>query len=179
MKKVLLLLTIFSLSFNSMVKNSYAEGEAAPGANAAPAVVNHTDVIALQRSYLQLRQQKIVLDNLQLTPQESETFWPIFRKYQNDFEPLGDRLVALILTFNEKFESMTDDEATQMLKEAQDIQQAENDLKRSYVEQFSQVLSPKKVLRFYQIDNKIRTEIRYNLSLEIPLLEVEEEPQSA
>jgi hypothetical protein len=127
--------------------------------------------VALQRSYLQLQQQKIVLDNLQLTEQESDAFWPVFRSYQNEFELIGDRLVALIVQFTEKFESMTDEEATSMLKEAQDIQQAENELKRSYVEKFSQVLPPKKVLRFYQIDNKMRTEIRHALSLEIPLLE--------
>lgn len=153
---------------------AHAETAAGNAAQTEVIVVNYKDVIALQRSVLQLKQQKIVLENLQLTAQESEAFWPVFRSYQNDYEKIGDRIVELIIKFNEKFESVTDDEASAMLKEAQDIQQSENDLKRSYVEKFSKALSPKKVLRFYQIDNKIRTEIRYNLSLEIPLLEVEE-----
>ncbi len=139
----------------------------------APPVVNYTDVIALQRSNMQLQQQTVVLYNLQLTPEESEAFWPVFRAYQNDYEPIGDRIVKLILDFSNKFESMTDEEASAMLKEAQDIQQAETTLKSSYVAKFSAALPPKKVLRFYQIDNKLRTEIRYAMSLEIPLLEAE------
>lgn len=136
--------------------------------------INSADVLALQRSYLQLTQQKVVLDNLQLTPQESDAFWPVFRSYQNEFELIGDRIVSLILSFTEKYDSITDDEALKMLKEAQSIQQAETELKRSYSEKFLQVLPPKKALRFYQIDNKIRTELRYFLSLEIPLLVAEE-----
>jgi len=150
-----------------------AQGDPEP--SAAVEGIHHADVIALQRSYLQLQHQKIVLDNMQLTSNESGVFWPIFRQYQHDSELIGDRLVSLILQFSSKFESMTDEEASAMLKEAQDIQQAENELKRSYVNKFSQILPPRKVLRFYQIDNKLRTEARYALSLEIPLLEVSED----
>lgn len=172
MKKIISLFSGFFLFFICTAVHA----EPGSGSTSQPEVivVNYTDVIALQRSALQLRQQKIVLDNLQLTPEESEAFWPVFRAYQNDYEKIGDRIVELIIKFNEKFETMTDEEASAMLQEAQDIQQSENDLKKSYVEKFSKTLSPKKVLRFYQIDNKIRTEIRYNLSLEIPLLEIEE-----
>ncbi len=171
MKKILFFIGIMFYGLGLFLNAGYAEKEGGQAPQNPAPVANHADVIALERSFLQLQQQKIVLDNLQLTPEESEKFWPVFRAYQNDFEPIGDRLVNLILKFSEKFETMTDDEAATMLKEAQDIQETELKLKREYVAKFSKTLSPKKVLRFYQIDNKIRTEIRYNLSLEIPLLE--------
>jgi hypothetical protein len=45
----------------------------------------------------------------------------------------------------------------------------ENKLKRKYVKRFMKVLPAKKVLRYYQIENKLDTIINMDLAATIPL----------
>ena len=136
-----------------------------------PVKVNREDALALARTYVQAQRQTIVAANLQLTPEESSAFWPVYKEYQNGLEPLRDRLVKLIVAYSEKFETLSDEDAKAMLDEMLSIPEAESKVRSQYVSKFEAVLPIKKVARFYQIDNKITAEIRYGLSLEIPLLE--------
>jgi len=134
--------------------------------------VNRQDAIALGRTYIQAERQTVVAVNLQLTPEESTAFWPVYNAYQAALEPMRDRMVKLIVSYSEKFDTLSDDDAKAMLEELLGIQEGESMVKREWLPKFEAVLPMKKVARFYQIDNKINTEIRYQMSLEIPLLEV-------
>jgi hypothetical protein len=154
-------------------KDSLPEGSAASG------TVNREDAIALGRTYVQAERQTIVAVNLQLTSDESVLFWPVYNAYQTALEPLRDRMVKLIVSYADKFDTLNDDDAKAMLEELLGVQEAESSLRREYLPKFEAVLPIKKVVRFYQIDNKINAEIRYRLSLEIPLLEVSSSAKSA
>ena len=134
--------------------------------------VNREDAIALARTYTQAQRQTVVAVNLQLTSEESTAFWPVYNAYQAALEPLRDRLVKLIVSYSDKFDTLSDADAKAMLEELLNIQETEGKVRREFMPQFEAVLPMKKVVRFYQIDNKINAEIRYQLSLEIPLLEI-------
>ena len=131
------------------------------------------DALALARSYVQAQRQAVVTMNLQMTPEEAAAFWPVYGEYQAKLELLRDRMVKLIRQFADKFDTLTDDDAESMLEELLAIQEDEQKVKREFMPKFQKVLPIKKVARFYQIDNKINAEIRYGLSLEIPLLVAE------
>ena len=45
------------------------------------------------------------------------------------------------------------------------------DVRQRYLESFSAALPPRKVLRFYQIENKIDAVLRYELAASIPVLD--------
>ncbi len=58
-----------------------------------------------------------------------------------------------------------------MLDESLKIKEAELELRRKYVEEFKKVIPPKKVVRFFQVDNKFDAIVNYNLAGSIPLVQ--------
>jgi len=155
----------------------FAQGDAkkAEPAKATEGIkAERDDAIALGRELTQSLRQSIVAVNLELTSKEAEAFWPVYKAYQDQLTPLRDRAVKLIVSYGEKFETLTDDDAKAMLEELLSINEAESQVRRECLPKFEAALPIKKVARFYQIDNKINAEIRYQLSLEIPLLETTE-----
>jgi hypothetical protein len=65
---------------------------------------------------------------------------------------------------------MTDEKANKLIAEYVAIEKAEAGLKESYVPKLSKVLPPKKVARYFQVENKIRALVKYELAGEIPLV---------
>ena len=55
---------------------------------------------------------------MELTPQESEAFWPIYREYQVDAAKLGDQRVTLIETYFANADNLTDEQADKLLDDA-------------------------------------------------------------
>ena len=67
--------------------------------------------------------------------------------------------------------STTDDEARKLIDDYLAIQRDRVALRRSYVEPFAEALSGRKLMRFYQIENKIDAVMRYELAASIPVIE--------
>jgi len=59
--------------------------------------------------------------------------------------------------------------AQQLIDEAIEIEMDEAKLKKSYLPKLSKVIPGVKVARYFQIENKIRAIIRYDLASAIPL----------
>jgi hypothetical protein len=67
--------------------------------------------------------------------------------------------------------SLTDDKAKKLIDEALTIDQAEADLKSTYAPKLSKVLPVKKVVRYLQIENKIRAVVKYDIASGVPLVQ--------
>ena len=129
------------------------------------------DGIEVTRAMIKAERRAIVSLNLELTDAESRDFWPVYDEYWVQMKKIGDREVVLIEDFakNYKYETLTNEKAEEMLKEFLSILQQENKLKKKYVKRFMKVLPPKKVFRYYQIENKLDTIINMELAASIPL----------
>ena len=66
---------------------------------------------------------------------------------------------------------MPDETAKKLLNEVLAIDGAEVDMRKSYVPKFEKVLPAAKVARYYQIENKIRAAVKYELAEGIPLVQ--------
>ncbi|NHZ73362.1 MAG: hypothetical protein GWP16_02695 [Nitrospirae bacterium] len=128
------------------------------------------DEIELTRSIIQTQRQAIVTAAMQLTGEESQTFWPLYHDYRAAMRKVDDRSVSLISDYSENFDTMTDEIAQGMLKEFIGIQQAELDVTRKYLKRFQKILPANKVARFFQLENKLDTVIDFELASEIPLV---------
>ncbi len=82
---------------------------------------------------------------------------------------MGDRIVALIATYAENYESLTDARANQLLTEFVSIEKERARLKEKYRPQFKKVLPPRKVARFYQLVNKLDIAILAEIAEQVPL----------
>ena len=112
----------------------------------------------------------LVAENMQLTESEAKAFWPVYESYQRDLGKINDRLVKLINDYAASYQTMTDAAATKLSDEAVAIEADRTKLAQSYLPKFRKVLPPAKVARYYQIENKIRAVVNYELAAGIPLV---------
>jgi len=113
----------------------------------------------------------VVSANLNLTDAEAKGFWPVYDSYQKELGAINQRLAVLIKSYADAYNADTINDATakKLLNEAVAIDSAESALRKSYLPKFEQVLPMKKVAVYYQIENKIRAVVKYELASSIPL----------
>jgi hypothetical protein len=145
----------------------------APSAEQATPTESEEDItseIALTRAAIQLRRQALVTAAMDLEPKEADSFWPLYRDYRVEMAKVNDRFVKLLVSFLENYDTLSDDAATNLLDESLRIDRNRNDVKRKFVPRFSKVIPPRKVARFFQIDNKLDAAINGELARMVPLV---------
>ena len=124
------------------------------------------------RQKIKADKKLLVAANMDLTESEAKGFWPVYDAYQADLQMLNERLGKLIVRYADLYNSktLTDETAKSLFDEALAIEQAEVSMKQGYVPKLAAVLPATKVVRYLQIENKIRAVIKYELADGIPLV---------
>ena len=112
----------------------------------------------------------VVATVLSLTEGEAKAFWPVYNSYQSDMIAHYDRVLKFVDTFAKSYETMTDENATQLLGEFLALETEYIALLNSYAPRFRRVLPPVKVARLYQVENKLRALVDYEFARAIPLI---------
>ena len=109
--------------------------------------------------------------NMGLTDYESEAFWPVYDEYWAEMKKLGDRGRGPDQRFRQELRVREHDKpegkgnAPGVAFDQEDTVK----LQEKYAKKFRKVLPEKKVLRYFQIENKLDLIIDSELSAEIPL----------
>ena len=122
------------------------------------------------REQLRTDKRAVVASVLELTESEGKAFWPVYNAYQSDMVTHYDRLLKLLDTYAKTYDAMTDETATSILKQYLGLERDHVALLTSYLPRFSKVLPPRKVAKLYQIENKARALVNYELARGIPLV---------
>ena len=61
-------------------------------------------------------------------------------------------------------ETFSDEKASRMLNEYLDIERESLWLKKAYLERFGKILPAKKVMRYFQLENKIAAMVNYQIT---------------
>ena len=87
-------------------------------------------------------------------------------------QKINRRIVGLLESYADDFRSnkLTDDKAKKLIDEANAIEQAEVNLKSTFAPKLSKALPIIKVVRYLQIENKIRAVVKYDLAQGVPLM---------
>jgi uncharacterized membrane-anchored protein YhcB (DUF1043 family) len=111
-----------------------------------------------------------VAENMQLTEAEAKAFWPVYDQYQDELFLLRARTAKLIKDFSDAYEKMTNETAKKLMDEYITIESLGLKLRQTYLPKFRKVLPEVKVVRYYQIENKINAVLIYDLAKNIPLV---------
>jgi uncharacterized membrane-anchored protein YhcB (DUF1043 family) len=119
----------------------------------------------------QLRNDKraVVTSVLDLTENESKAFWPVYNAYQSDMVAHYDRLLKLLDEYAKNYDALTDETATSLLKQYLALERDHVAILTAYLPRFQKVLPPKKVAKLYQVENKARALVNYELARGIPI----------
>ena len=133
----------------------------------------HKEQIELTRWSIQSERRTTVANNLQLSEQESKVFWPLYDDYRVAMGKVGERTVKLITDYADAYNksNLSNDQAVRMVNDYLSIETDKLKVKKRYVKRFQDVLPPKKLARFFQIDNKMDAFINAAIAKEVPLVE--------
>jgi len=112
-----------------------------------------------------------IADNMQLTESEAKGFWPIYDGYQNELFLLRSRTLKMLDDYAAAYTQMSDGTAKRLLDEYMTIERLGLELRQTFLSKFRAVLSDVKVVRYYQIENKIDAALIYGLAGKIPLIQ--------
>ncbi len=128
-------------------------------------------LIKMMRFVLQSDVKAVITANLELTPKESEDFWPLYDKYLEARTQVDNRMSTLIMDYARSYNTGTvsDEEARDLLKQWLRVEKDSFKLKKKYTKKFRRVLPATKVLRCFQLENKIDAIVQLGLAKEIPL----------
>lgn len=132
---------------------------------------NPADNMDILRDKLKADKKLVVADAMGMNDKESAAFWPVYELYQKDISALNDRTMTLLKDYVHNYGGMTDASAKGMVDSFLKIEKDRISLMQSYRPKFQKVLPEVKVARYYQIENKIRAVVNYELAAEIPLAE--------
>lgn len=128
-----------------------------------------TSDIALTRASIQLRRQAIITSVMDLEPKESEAFWPLYREYRIEMAKVGDRVSKLLVDYSGQYDTLTDEQANKIMSEWLSIEKAKGNVKGKYVARFKKIMPARKVMRFFQADNKLDAVLNAQLAAIVPL----------
>jgi hypothetical protein len=139
--------------------------------SAAYAEDNRADNMQVLAEKIRADKKLIVASNMGLTETEAKAFWPVYQAYQDELFLLRQRTIAMINDYAGAFQAMTDSTAKKLLEEYLTIESLGLKLRQEYLPKFKAVLPDIKVMRYYQIENKIEAGWMYELAEKIPLTE--------
>jgi len=129
------------------------------------------DNMQILRDKIQADKKLLVADNMKLTDKEAKAFWPVYDSYQKDLIKLNDRTLKNIGDYAANADKMTDAIAKKVVNDYLTIESDRQKLRQSYLPKFAKVLPYKKVMRYYQLENKIFAVVYYEAAKQIPLVD--------
>ncbi|MCF0050176.1 hypothetical protein MUK70_28295 [Dyadobacter chenwenxiniae] len=92
----------------------------------------------------------IITNRLNLTPEQSTGFWPVYNEYSQKRREIHRAQKKIIN--DKKAEGQTDDQVLNNLKEVQDLRQKELDLEKEYQTRFLKVITASQVIELYKAE---------------------------
>lgn len=104
------------------------------------------------------RTEKIVFltDKLELTPAEAQKFWPIYNQLDKERWQAQISRREMETKVKDAKETLSEKEIIKLTRDYAGGMQTEANMIVKYNEEFLKILSPKKVLKLYQVENDFR-----------------------
>jgi hypothetical protein len=136
------------------------------------------DAVETMRADLKADRKAVIGQELQMSAEESEAFWPIYATYRAEVDKSTDRVVELVLEYADLYPNVPEKKAAEMLDQYLKIETELLKVKRKYLKKLGKVLPAAKVFRFAQLDNRYDLGTRVGMAASIPMLPASQTPPS-
>ena len=134
--------------------------------------------IALLRRDLRAMKMQVIGQNMSLSAEQAEKFWPVYNHYVKDLQEVNNQKYALLKQYAEMWATMSDQDALIYVRHWLEADGEAQALRLKYVPVVSQVLPGRKAATFFQLDRRLNMIIDLQLFSQIPLAHVKEEAGS-
>ena len=139
-----------------------------PSDNSAQSTMDQD--IDLFRKDVRSQKKQIIASNLQLTDQEAVKFWPLYDQYTADLVKINDAKYAAIKEYSASYSTLTDDQATGLVRKMLGVDQAVAELRLRYTSIFNNVIPGRKTAVFFQLDRRLVMLIDLQMASQIPMV---------
>jgi hypothetical protein len=171
-----------------LVATALSGGMPAAGAKTLGAVVQGQQVIvqrvisptvsdediALLRKDIRAMKMQVIGQNMSMSDEEGEKFWPIYKHYADDLHEVNNSKYALLKQYAETWETMSDQEALIYVRRWMEVDAEAQALRLKYVPTVTNVLPGRKAATFFQLDRRLSMIVDLQLFSQIPLAHVKE-----
>jgi hypothetical protein len=130
--------------------------------------------IALLRADLRAMKMQVIGQNMSLSDDEGQKFWPIYNHYVKDLSEVNNQKYALLKQYAEMWATMSDEDALIYVRHWLEADGQAQALRLKYVPVVSQVLPGRKAATFFQLDRRLNMIIDLQLFSQIPLAHVKQ-----
>ena len=150
MKKIIIALGLLALSQLSMAQQ---------------------ELIEIARQDIRTGKMGMIASAMDLTREQQDKFWPLYRQYADEQEKLLDKRIAMLQDFVGNYDTMSDEAANSIAEQSFAIQRARTDRRERYFVKMSEILGPVLAARFIQVDSQISTLMDFELMRSTPLIQ--------
>lgn len=149
-----------------------ASQQSSQQSNSSTQAQGNTDQdIDLLRKDIRSQKKQVIAANMNLTDKEAEQFWPVYDQYTNELVAINNKKYAAIKQYAQNYDTLTDDQALDLTKQALEVDQEVSQLRMKYIPIFKKVISGKKTALFFQLDRRLVMLIDVQLSSAVPLVQ--------
>ncbi len=130
------------------------------------------DDIALLRKDLRAMKMQVIGENMALSEDEGQKFWPVYNHYVKDLTEVNNQKYALLKQYAETWATMSDQDALIYVRSWLETDGRAQALRLQYVPLVSQVLPGRKAATFFQLDRRLNMIVDLQLFSQVPLAHV-------
>jgi len=134
-----------------------------------------TGYIDILKKDIQTEAKKLVGENLEMTEDQENVFWPLYDEYVAELLELSNERLNVISSYMLDYYDLSDEKAEKLVNQAMDIEQKRLDLKRKYIAKMNEVLPAKLVGKYFQIDGYLQTLLTIQRQSTIPFIKTDGE----
>jgi hypothetical protein len=128
-----------------------------------------SEYVELLKTDLKAQSRDIISKGMQtFTDEEAKRFWPIYESYMAERSKFLEARVAVIKAYADDYDSMTDAKAQQLLNRRFEQIKLRNKMDEQFRPQFATALSPRRLVRFYQIQHELEVLMELRAISQIP-----------
>ena len=129
------------------------------------------DIMQMSISELETNRQAIMTTSMRLDEAASEKFWPAYRAYRADVEPLKQRYLDIVKSYADNYMALTDEQAAKLTKDYLKLEADKTSIRKKHVKKMQKAVGNVAAMRFLQIENKMDAVVDFGLAVQIPLAE--------
>jgi Spy/CpxP family protein refolding chaperone len=95
-------------------------------------------------------------ENLDLTPEEAQKFWPVYNNYENQKHQLMKNRRLRTMELNNNMDNLSEKEAEEIIDRHMQARQKELDVEMEFHKELKKILSPKKIMKLYITEVEFR-----------------------
>lgn len=122
------------------------------------------------RTDLRLQKREIIAETMELTIEQTEIFWPIYKEYEIELDKITKERLKLIKDYAENYYNLTNEVADRLAGKKHELDTKRTDLLWKYYNKFKAELNPIDAAMFYQVESQLLMLIDVQVAGEVPII---------